>query len=228
MIPTISYLDDSRNQWNKGGSGDYASVTQQTDLTAADKIFTDFAITYRYNGLNINTVPNRATDSTNGADIKIGLVNERLDELDTVGGKYVTDVSYYANKYKNDNDWTRLATPLAGTGTGLTTAVQNGDSNNKHTCYNSKIGANVAEFGTLFGQPAPGAVDGQGSVLDNFNRLQWFYTINNFGTAINMKNYAYRAIPYMIVTDSSGTTTAHLKSAPAYFTIYDTAAREHN
>ena len=228
LIPTISYLDDSRNQWNKGGSGDYASVTQQTDLTAADKIFTDFAITYRYNGLNINTVPNRATDSTNGADIKIGLVIERLDELDTVGGKYVTDVSYYANKYKNDNDWTRLATPLAGTGTGLTDAVKNGDNNNKHTCYNSKIGANVAEFGTLFGQPAPGAVDGQGSVIDNFNRLQWFYTINNFGSAINMKNYAYRAIPYMIVTDSSGTTTAYLTSSPAYFTIYDTAAREHN
>ena len=42
-----------------------------------------------------------------------------------------------------------------------------------------------------------------------------------------MKNYAYRAISYIIVTDSTGT-HATLTDTPAYFTIYDTATRAHN
>lgn len=236
FIPTISYLDDSRNQWNKGDKGNYANTGLTDALYAGDKIFTDFAITYRYNGLNINTVPNRTTDPTNGADIKIGMVIEKLDELDTAGGKYVTDVSYYANKYKTDTDYTALEDVLPS-GTGLSNAVrqQGGDSSANHACYNSKIGANVSGFGTLFGQPAPGAVDGQGSVIDNFNRLQWFYTFNNSTKASieaqeklgTIQNCAFRAIPYMIVTDSTGTHT-YITDSPAYFTFYDTATRAHN
>lgn len=225
---SITYLDDSRNQW-KGtdASGTYASTTGQTDLYAADKIFADFAITYSYNGENINTVSPYNSTSGTGADIKIGMVIERLDQLDTVGSAKITSASYYADKYKTDTDWENLATALKN-GTSLTSAVSGG-----HKCYNSKIGANVSGFGTQFGNEAPGAVSGQSSVIDNFNRLQWFYTFNNTTqrtdnpsteTVTDMKNYAYRAISYMIVTDSTGT-KAYLCDAPTYFTIYDTATR---
>ena len=227
---TITYLDDSRNQWKgTNASGTYASTTGQTDLYAADKLFTDFAITYNYNGQNINKVKNLTQDSVNGANIRVGMVIERLDQLDNVGTSKIASASYYADKYKGDTNWQNLAGRLAGTESGtLTSAVTSG-----HMCYNSKIGANYAVDGyTLFNSAAPGAVSGQTYVIDNFNRLQWFYTINNSTqTGANtaesettMKNYAYRAISYMIVTDSTGT-KAYLCDAPTYFTIYDTATR---
>ena len=221
----ITYLDDSRNQWNndsgESGSGNYASVTHQDDLEDADKLFTDFAISYSYYGKNINTISNITTDPTNGANIKVGMIIERLDPLDTSGGKMITSASHYADKYKSDTGWMNLAGRLDGRTSGtLTSAVTSG-----HKCYNSKIAANDGTTGyTPFNQPAPGATSAQTSVVDNFNRLQWFYTINNFGTASDMKNYAYRAISYIIVTDGSGT-HAYLCDAPTYFTIYDTATR---
>lgn len=223
---TITYLDDSRNQWNKNGGADYASVTKQNTLYAADKLFVDFAITYTYNGKNINTI------DASEAEIKTGMVIERLDVLDAVDSGYITGASYYANKYKDDEDWKLLATPLANGATGLTTAVRNGDENNTHSCYNSKIAANVDGWGKRFGEKAPGSPTENATVVDNFNRLQWFYTINN-STQVGendtnsptiMKNYAYRAISYIIV-ESDGVKKVYLCDAPAYFTIYDTATR---
>ena len=229
---TITYLDDSRNQWNNGASGNYNSVTHLNDANyAGDKIFTDFAITYAYEGRNINTV------SSDEAKIRVGMVIEKLDALDTVGSTTITDASYYANKYKGDTDWTALSTALAG-GTSLTSAVKTagGESSAGHSCFNSKIAANYDETGyTRFGSAAPGATSGQESVVDNFNRLQWFYTFNNSTKTTaeaaevegTMKNYAFRAISYIIV-EKNGTKTATLTDTPVYFTIYDTATRAHN
>lgn len=229
---SITYLDDSRNQWNNGASGDYNRVTNLSDANyAGDKIFTDFAITYAYEGRNINTV------SSDEAKIRVGMVIEKLDALDTVGSTTISDASYYANKYKGDTDWEALSTALAG-GTSLTTAVRSagGASSAGHSCFNSKIASNYDETGyTRFGNPAPGAISGQESVVDNFNRLQWFYTFNNSTKTTaeadtvegTMKNYAFRAISYIIV-EKNGTKTATLTDTPVYFTIYDTATRAHN
>lgn len=228
----ITFLDDSRNQWNNGASGDYNRVTNLSDANyAGDKIFTDFAITYAYEGRNINTV------SSDEAKIRVGMVIEKLDALDTVGSTTISDASYYANKYKGDTDWEALSTALAG-GTSLTTAVRSagGASSAGHSCFNSKIASNYDETGyTRFGNPAPGAISGQESVVDNFNRLQWFYTFNNSTKTTaeadtvegTMKNYAFRAISYIIV-EKNGTKTATLTDTPVYFTIYDTATRAHN
>ena len=229
---TITYLDDSRNQWNNGASGNYNSVTKLSDANyAGDKVFADFAITYAYEGKNLNTVPSTE------AEIRTGIVIERLDALDTVGTKTITDSSYYADKYKGDNDWLALENALA-TGGKLTTAVRTagGESSKDHTCYNSKIGANYNADGyTQFNSAPAGALEGQTSVIDNFNRLQWFYTFNVTTQATSksdtvtatMKNYAYRAVSYMIVKKGN-TTTAYLTDTPTYFTIYDTATRAHN
>ncbi len=230
---SITYLDDSRNQWKgTGASGSYHSVTGQTDLYAGDKIFTDFAITYNYNGLNLNLVPNAAN---NGADIKVGMIVERLDELDSVGTTKITGATYYADKYKSDNSWTAIKTALEGNSS-LTTAVRNAGGTG-HSCYHERIASNCSAANyqaTLGGTPATGSTTllmGFDTAVDNFNRLQWFYTINNTtqatsGSEVNdsgMRNYAYRAISYIMVGN-----TAYLCSTPTYFTIYDTATRTGN
>ena len=233
----ITFLDDSRNQWKgTGASGTYATDTGQSNLYAADKIFTDFAITYAYEGRDINQV------SSSEAKIRTGIVIERLDPLDTAGGKTITDSAYYADKYKGDTSWQAMEAVLNGTSNkSLSNAVRDAAaSGTNHNCYKSRIGANYEVTGsdagyTLFGNEAPGAVNGQSSVVDNFNRLQWFYTFNNSTqstsgsatTTTTMKGYAYRVISYMIV-EKNGTTNAYLTDSPAYFTIYDTASREYN
>ena len=231
---SITYLDDSRNQWKgTGASGNYNSVTGQTDLYAGDKIFTDFAITYNYNGLNLNLVPNA---DNNGANIKVGMIVERLDELDSVGTTKITGATYYADKYKSDNSWNAIKTALEDNSS-LTTAVRNAGGTG-HSCYHERIASNCSAANyqaTLGGIPATGSTTslmGFDTAVDNFNRLQWFYTINNStqstsdettATVTEMKNYAYRAISYIMVGN-----TAYLCSTPTYFTIYDTATRTGN
>ena len=228
------HLDDSRNQWKgTGASGSYHSVTGQKDLYAGDKIFTDFAITYNYNGLNLNLVPNAAN---NGADIKVGMIVERLDELDSVGTTKITGATYYADKYKSDNSWTAIKTALEGNSS-LTAAVRNAGGTG-HSCYHERIASNCSAANyqaTLGGTTATGSTTslmGFDTAVDNFNRLQWFYTINNSTQSTSdettakvteMKNYAYRAISYIMVGN-----TAYLCSTPTYFTIYDTATRTGN
>lgn len=232
---SITYLDDSRNQWNRNGvsgyegGGNYATVTDQGALYAADKLFADFAITYNYNGLNINTVKKA---SEGGADIKVGMVIERLDVLDSVGTSKITNASHYADKYKDNESWKAIKTALEGDGK-ISDAVKAATGGTGHSCYHQKIASNcgASGYGTLGGKAAvnsPTALMGFDSAVDNFNRLQWFYTFNNttqktsdsnINTA-TMKNYAYRAISYIMVGD-----TAYLCDSPTYFTIYDTATR---
>lgn len=233
---SITYLDDSRNQWNRNGvsgyegGGNYATVTGQDALYAADKLFADFAITYNYNGLNINTVKKA---SEGGADIKVGMVIERLDVLDSVGTSKITNASHYADKYKDNESWKAIENALEGDGK-ISDAVKAAEGGSGHSCYHQKIASNcgASGYGTLGGTPAensPTALMGFNSAVDNFNRLQMFYTFNNttqktsspsdINTA-TMKNYAYRAISYIMVGNN-----AYLCDSPTYFTIYDTATR---
>ena len=93
-----------------------------------------------------------------------------------------------------------------------------------HTIINQKIGANVDGFGTQFGTSTTTALNFN-SVIDNMNRLQWFYTFTNTKTEgvigdTNNANFAYRAWSYIIVDG-----TATVSSTPAYFTLYDSAHR---
>ena len=203
---SITYLDDSRNQWNRNGvsgyegGGDYATVTGQDALYAADK--------------------------------KVGMVIERLDVLDSVGTSKITNASHYADKYKDNESWKAIKTALEGDGK-ISVAVNAATGGSGHSCYHQKIASNcvASGYGTFGGtltENSPTALMGFDSAVDNFNRLQWFYTFNNttqktsdsnINTA-TMKNYAYRAISYIMVGD-----TAYLCDSPTYFTIYDTATR---
>ena len=200
---TITYLGDSRNQWNNGGSGNYASVTGKTDLTAADKLFADFAIAYNYNGQQIQTI------ESSDHEIKIGMVIEQVCAVDPG----ITDNTYYANLYKDDFNASAIKSALENN-TSLKTATG-------HTTINSKIGANVSDWGTQFGADYTSPL-GYPSVIDNFNRLQWFYTFNSSINGVDKTDddYVYRASAYIIVDG-----TATVSSTPVYFNLYTTAKR---
>ena len=230
-LANITYLGDTRNQW-KGDSnaqGQYGTVTGKTDgNTAGDKLIHDFALAYAYNGQELSKVPS-------STPIKVGMIIEQLDVLDSAGGTKIVDSSYYAEKYnKSSNthrpevDMPKIKTWLegkAGEGVKLSTYVG-------HTCINSKIGNNVDNnWGQIFGSvPAENSPTNKmsfDSVIDNFNRLQWFYTFTNTKTgeggtigATNNANFAYRAWAYIIVDG-----VATVSSTPAYFTLYDSASR---
>lgn len=200
---TITYLGDSRNQWNNGGSGNYASVTGKNDLTAADKLFADFAIAYNYNGQQIQTI-----DSSNH-EIKIGMVIEQVCAVDSG----ITDNTYYANLHKDDFKASAIESALKNN-----TSLKNATG---HTTINSKIGANVSGWGTQFGAEYTSPL-GYQSVIDNFNRLHWFYTFNSSinGDDRTDDDYVYRASAYIIVDG-----TATVSSTPVYFNLYTTAKR---
>ncbi len=216
-LANITYLGDTRNQW-KGDStaqGQYGTVTEKTDgNTAGDKLIHDFALAYAYNGKEISKVPSTT-------EIKVGMIIEQLDTLDSVGTTKISDSSYYADRYKDDaaSALTEIQTALSGTMS---------KPNTGHTIINQKIGANVSGFGTKFGEGTPSSATTAlnfNSLIDNMNRLQWFYTFNNTKTGGvigdgNNANFAYRAWSYIIVDG-----TATVSSTPAYFTLYDSAHR---
>ena len=155
------------------------------------------------------------------------MVIEKLDALDSSGGTKIYDSTYYADKYKGSVDAT-FKTNLAGALSSETT-ISNATG---HTCINSKIGNNVDnswgnKFGSTPANNSPTAKMSFDSVIDNFNRLQWFYTFNNTKTgeggtigATNNANFAYRAWSYIIVDG-----TATVCDTPTYFTLYDSARR---
>ena len=222
-MASITHLGDTRNQWNNSAKGDYATVTGKNDgNTAGDKLIHDFALAYAYNGQEIQTIPNSTTDSTNGHDIKIGMVIEKLDPLDSSGSTKIFDSTYYADKYKS----TVNATLLSNLKSAAEGEMKFYAATGNHSCKNLKIGANVDEWGTKFGTSTTTALSFN-SVIDNFNRLQWFYTFDNTKTgeggtigANNNANFAYRAWAYIIVDG-----TATVCNTPTYFTLYDSARR---
>ena len=212
--PTITYLGDTRNQWNNNGKGSY-----EYNVSAADKLMHDFAISFDYYDGIIRDTDNAAKG---GKDIKIGMLIEQIETLDTDGaGNKITDLSYYADKYKSG--------AKAFNATALKSALESGTNPKTavgHNVANSKIGANVSGWGTPFSETSGNIGTGSSvKVIDNMNRLQWYYTFNNTKTngeigSGNNANFIYRASAYIIVDG-----TATLSSTPVYFTLYDSASR---
>lgn len=216
-VPTISYIGDSRNQWNTvnnvDGSGNVSTVLNKS-LPNGDVLFHDFAISYDYYGEEIAKI--NSSDKV----IRIGMLIEQVGELESVDGSKITDASYYADKYKNDYNAAALKNALESN--------TNPRSETGHITVNSKIGNNVNNnWGQKFGTGSAYNPFGFSDVIDNMNRLQWYYTFdNNKDGENNFKNanYVYRASAYIIEGPSNGA-TATLSSTPVYFTLYDSARR---
>lgn len=209
---TITYLGETRNQWNVYSS-DAAKNFDGTDLTGstvkliggsnpnlqnADKILEDFALAYVHNGEEISKLSD---------DVQIGVVIQQLDELDTLDGSYITAPSYYQNKYSGT---VAASITLIQSLSARTTTVSSGDA--KGVYVRSPL-ANGKES------------------LDNKNRLAYYFTFNNHkavtGTSTTPttpiersdKIYAYRAFTYIKI----GSADMVVSTTPAYFTFYDLA-----
>lgn len=221
---SITYLGDSRNQWNNDGAGNYQQVTKYTDaIHKGDKLFADFGLSFEHNGEKLYSMKNKAEG---GKDVKIGIVIERLKEVESVAGVVQTEGTYYANKYKetyatdqpNLEDYIKYKMGVAG---GSNTRSDNVKGRNYYA-----IGSNVDGFGAKFNtnQAAGSTTDllGFTQVIDNYNRLQFFHTItklNDNALQTDQSGFAFRAIAFI---DIDGTLTL---SDPVYFTVYDSANR---
>lgn len=230
LTASISYLGDSRNQWKEPGTtvsnppagGTYNSTTGMNDATyAGDKIFTDFAIAYNYNDQQINKI------ASSTEQIKIGMVIEKLNPVQMVGDKAITDPSYYAGlSTYNAYNLTEMTNYVKGKVNSTSTSRPNSTVSNGVT--HIAIGDNSNGFSStsnLTGQT--------GSVLDNKNRMQYFYTFTkskndfeNLSTNTgNVRPYdcVYRVTSYIAV--GTGASQRVALSSPVYFTIYDIATR---
>ncbi len=86
----ISFIENSRNQWNnKGGGSDMTGDR----LQAGDRIYSDFLLTFGYRDRLLNSANNGGVEAA-------GFVLEQVAELDKEGDKYVTkSASEYAAAY---------------------------------------------------------------------------------------------------------------------------------
>ncbi len=221
---SITYLGDSRNQWNNGGAGNYQQVTKYNDaLTKGDKLLADFGLSFEHKGEKLYSMKNKAEG---GKDVKIGIVIERLKAVESVAGVVQTEGTYYANKYKdtyttdqtNLENYIKWKMDVAG---GSNTKSDNVQGRNYYA-----IGSNVDGFGAKFNtnQATGSTTDllGFTQVIDNYNRLQFFHTItklNDNPSQVDQSGFAFRAIAFI---DIDGTLTL---SDPVYFTVYDSANR---
>lgn len=222
LSSTITYLGETRNQWNiynaaytagfdKNGNPITLEGKQIKNAanagSFADKILEDFALSYVYRGEKLKeTLAGRK-------DVKLGVVIQQIGELSRFSdGSYITNPVYY-----------------------------------QENCSDT-IAASVASIKNLIDSDSTvSKPDGEGIYvkasltlenLDNKNRLQYYYTFNNKAVVKNQstdhnantaasaakdakyqdKKYAYRAFTYIQVGAEQ-----YVSLAPAYFTFYDLA-----
>ena len=84
----ITYLGNSRNQWNTNDSTAHTDSDSQT--YAADLIYNDFAISFSYKNQEL-----KSSDDV----LKIGVIIERIANSDSGADKSISDMSYYKTLY---------------------------------------------------------------------------------------------------------------------------------
>lgn len=201
---SISFMDDSRNQWNVYTSHDGhpeldAKTKAGAQITDLDRIYVDFALAFNYQNSEIRK---NTTDS-----IKMGVIIQQLDNLDISGeGEYITDSEYYHKKYTFDKDAMETYISRGGTAPGSFATI------------NSVVAGN-----TNSGVDSAKNYETHTDLIDNMNRTKYYYYFNQ---KFNNSSYpedmskAYRAVSYIIV---NGTVT--VSPDPVYFTLYDIANR---
>lgn len=219
MDASIAFLEDSRNQWNNKDKGE-----SNDSNDALDKIYNDFALSFKYKGLKLSDYNG---DGTN--DVRLGMVIQRLGEIDMSEGDHIGTLDSYEAKYRSSVE-------------GTVTKIQSSLPNPK---WSNGVWANITDEATSLRYPSFNHViatnnetfDGvekiASGLIDNKNRTEYYFSLeNSMGqnadlTAKNEysnKNYVYRAFSYIMVK-INGTWTAKVSETPAYFCIYDRATR---
>jgi hypothetical protein len=102
-------MEVTRNQWTAGNADSFNGfdADSMTTLDKAedfikgngeDKLYADFVLNFFYNGKQLSVF------DPNSKNVKAGVLIQRLDldKNETTG--YITDLDYYAKKYKSELD----------------------------------------------------------------------------------------------------------------------------
>lgn len=195
---TITYIENSRNQYNNNECGENMPNTRQKQ---GDRIYTDFLLSFANSD---DTQYRTYADGTYTA----GLLIERCAELNKdVSGNYFTESeSDYQTAY----------------GATLTEEQENTLKD-----YVKGVRSNTAQKADVGYGYQYQKVEFDANTLDNKNRIEYYFSMavrSHTGEFVDngAKNYVYRAYSY--IKDSSG--AVQLFSKPLYFTIYDMASIE--
>ncbi|MCH5298416.1 MAG: hypothetical protein J1E96_01510 [Ruminococcus sp.] len=121
---TVSFLEDSRNQWNDNAGSN-------SEANPGDVVFTDFQLAFSYKSLQLN--------KESADNYKIGLFIEDLGQLYDLGNGKQTDMSKYEGNFESSAD--ALKTQLSGSkGSFVGTPAANiklslGDLDNKNQMH---------------------------------------------------------------------------------------------
>ena len=207
MGATITFMENSRNQYNEGMCGTETISSRQLQ---GDRVFTDFLISFA-NPQDIQYATYAA------GTYSAGIVVERVAKLDkNQMGDFVTMTEEeYKDKYGSEVTNDKL--------TDITAFIEKTGKYSDGKAYRDgteKYDTNPQ--GVIKYQKSE--VDAK--TLDNKNRMDFYYSMsvrNHSGDFVDNHNadYVYRAYSY--IKDSSGKVVM-LSGDPLYFTIYDMAS----
>lgn len=192
---SISFLENSRNQWNYNHGGTVGTAVKSYWQLYGDRVFSDFALSFSYKDKMIKTVTS--------SNLKTQLVIEQLDTLS------VKDAETGELDTKNN-----LPTPANDGTADLKTYIDNNTNANNHRYIVQNIdktgldNKNCIEYYYNFAN-----VTQQNMTLEAYNAKKSTFV----PTATDLRNHYYRA--YAVITDGTDTVV----SEPVYFTIYDMA-----
>lgn len=202
---TITFLENSRNQWNWGG-GNEVSKVKDSWVDHGDRVFSDFVISFEYNGL---TLKDESKDN-----YQSGILFETVDDLTPNSDGEVITLSN--EEYKAIYEAGEGALNTAKTNATAQIRSHHGDT----VATEYKETRDGKQISYLF---APVA---DIKNLDDKNSIEYAYSFANIsqsGTSESItptvrKDKVYRAFAYLY---ANGTI---IISDPIYFTIYDMAS----
>ena len=208
---SISFLENSRNQWNMGEGNQVGTVERSYWQYRGDRVFSDFAISYAYNDLQLQLSSND--------DIKTYMVIERLDELHDLQNDSGPVLDSHGVNVKDTSEET------------INSMIANVADDGKETLKKSILSG--SDGGRVYIKSEIAKAD-----LDNKNCIEYYYNFANrkqedktqpndqiipyLSDYTTVRNYLFRA--YAVITD--GTQEGTAVSDPAYFTVYDIASIE--
>ena len=209
---SISFLENSRNQWNMSEGNKVGTVEKSYWQYRGDRVFSDFAISYAYNDLQLKLSSNDA--------IKTYMVIERVDELPVL-------LDGENNPVLDSHDVNVKDTRKETINSMIARVADDGKTALKNSILSGSDG------GRVYIKSEIAKAD-----LDNKNCIEYYYNfanrnqqnvtqpedqvvpyLSNYST---VRNYLFRA--YAVITD--GTSDGTAVSDPAYFTVYDIASIE--
>lgn len=106
---STQFMEVTRNQWTAGNADSFNGFDADSMITldkaedfikgnGEDKLYADFVLNFFYNGKQLSVF------DPNSKNVKAGVLIQRLDldKNETTG--YITDLDYYAKKYKSELD----------------------------------------------------------------------------------------------------------------------------